>query len=165
MRGGKRGGEGAKKAGLGAWRSGPGWGPQPGHFRDSHPPCIPYRAPLLPLSQNSCERAGQGAHVMGRKSKTPRQEGICPDSHNWFVARMELWGEAYRNSVASHPVIDHSSSSSTGWPTSPTPFMVQNGTLRPRTAQGCAFSPVTLVAVAVTIQKAQTRLLAALLAA
>lgn len=45
------------------------------------------------------------------------------------------------------------------------PFMVRNGTLRPRTAQGCAFSPVTLVAVAVTIQKAQTRLLAALLAA
>lgn len=94
---------------------------------------------------------------MGRKSKTLRQEGICPDSHNWLVAKMELWGEAYRNSVASHPVIDHSSSSSSGWPTVP-PL---NGAERDTEAQnsaGSAFSSFTLVAMAVM-------LLAALLAA
>lgn len=104
---------------------------------------------------------------MGRRTKAPGQKGSCPDLHHWSVAKVELQGgRGLWGSMASQPLSPR--------PQQPIlhrmvieshPFMVQKRKLRPRTVQGCAFSPLTLIAVAASVHEAQTPLLAALLSA
>lgn len=97
VRDGKWGGEGAERAGLWGLEMGPGCGaPAQATSGTVIPPYVAYRAPLHPLSQNSCELAGQGPHFTDRETKAPRQEGICPESQGWSVAKVEFgsrgWG-------------------------------------------------------------------------
>ena len=120
--------EGRGQRGLdsGAWRWGPGCGtPAQATSGTVTPPYVAYRAPLHPLSQNSCELAGQGPHFTDRKTKAPRQEGICPESHGWSVAKVEFgsrgWGAGRKLHGFTPLITGHSGPSSIGWPLSATP--------------------------------------------